>query len=74
MKKILYTALLLLVPSFTWAQVSKHVEVTKDYKPTVNQAQKLSIIPDMTDTVTMRPDIDYTITPRSYETALMTEN
>ena len=74
MKKILYTALLLLIPSFTWAQVSKHVEGTKDYKPTVSQAQKLSIIPDMTDTVTMRPDIDYTITPRSYETALMTEN
>ena len=74
MKKILYIALLLLIPSLSMAQVAKQVEVTKDYTPTVNQAQKLSIVPDMTDTVTMRPDIDYAITPRSYETALMTQN
>lgn len=74
MKKILYIVLLLFVPSLTMAQVSKQVEVSKDYKPSVDVAQKLSIIPDMTDTVTMKPDIDYTITPRSYETALMTQN
>ena len=73
MKKILYIALLL-IPSISFAQVSKQVEVIKDYKPTVSEAQKLSIVPDMTDTVTMRPDIDYTITPSSYQTALMTQN
>ena len=66
--------MLLFVPVLSQAQVSKQVEVSKDYKPTVSAAQKLSIIPDMTDTVTMRPDIDYSITPRSYETALMTQN
>ncbi len=74
MKKILYTVFLLALPLLSMAQVSKQVEVTKDYKPTVSEAQKLSIVPDMTDTVTMSPDIDYTITPRSYETALMTQN
>ena len=74
MKKILYIAMLLCLPVMAMAQVSKQVEVTKDYKPNVDAAQKLSIIPDMTDTVTMRPDIDYSITPRSYETALMTQN
>lgn len=74
MKKILYIALLLCLPTLAMAQVSKQVEVTKDYQPTVNTAQKLSVVPDMTDTVTMRPDIDYTVTPRSYETALMTQN
>ena len=66
--------MLLCLPAFTMAQVAKQVEVSKDYKPTVSAAQKLSIIPDMTDTVMMRPDIDYSITPRSYETALMTQN
>ena len=66
--------MLLFVPTLAMAQVAKQVEVSKDYKPTVSAAQKLSIIPDMTDTVTMRPDIDYSITPRSYETALMTQN
>ena len=74
MKKIIYSALLLLVPFVASAQVAKQVEVTKDYTPSVNTAQKLSIMPDMTDTVKMRPDIDYTITPRSYETSLLTEN
>ena len=55
MKKILYIAMLLCLPVVAMAQVSKQVEVTKDYKPNVDAAQKLSIIPDMTDTVTMRP-------------------
>ena len=66
--------MLLCLPALSQAQVAKQVEVSKDYKPTVSAAQKLSIIPDMTDTVMMRPDIDYSITPRSYETALMTQN
>lgn len=74
MKKLIYIALLLMMPLAASAQVAKQVEVTKDYTPSVSTAQKLSIMPDMTDTVKMRPDIDYTITPRSYETSLLTEN
>ena len=66
--------MLLCLPALSQAQVAKQVEVSKDYKPTVSAAQKLSVIPDMTDTVMMHPDIDYSITPRSYETALMTQN
>lgn len=75
MRKLAYIIVLMLVlPVASMAQVAKHVEVQKDYTPTINSAQKLSITPDMTDTVKMRPDIDYTITPRSYETSLMTQN
>ena len=74
MKRFLYTVMLLCLPAFTMAQVTKQGEVSKDYKPTVSAAQKLSIIPDMTDTVKMYPDVDYTIVPRSYETSLMVEN
>ena len=58
----------------TSAQVAKQVEVEKDYIPSVNKAQKLAMVPDMTDTVMMRPDIDYSFMPRSYETSLLTEN
>ena len=47
------------------AQVAKQVEVTKDYIPQVAKAEKKSIEPNMVDTVTIRPDIDYTITPLS---------
>lgn len=74
MKKFLYSCLMLCLPVAVSAQVSKQVEVSKDYTPTVKTAQKLAIIPDMTDTVKMYPDIDYTIVPRSYETSLLVEN
>lgn len=74
MRKFAYIIILMIVPSIVSAQVAKQVEVSKDYTPTINAAQKLSIVPDMTDTVKMRPDIDYTITPRSYQTSLLTEN
>lgn len=54
------------------AQVEKQVEVTKAYVPSLERAVKLSIEPDMTDTTTLRPDIDYTITPLALQTALAT--
>ena len=54
------------------AQVAKQVEVTKDYMPKVTKADKLDVEPNMVDTVTIRPDIDYTITPRSFSSALNT--
>lgn len=77
MRRLIYMAAVvaaMIFPAVATAQVSKQVEVSKDYTPTVGAAQKLSIVPDMTDTVTMRPEVDYSITPRSYETSLMTEN
>ena len=75
MKRFLYTIVVLLsiLPATVVAQVEKQVVVEKNYIPTVGSAQKLSIVPDMTDTVMMRPDVDYTISPRSFETSLMTE-
>lgn len=75
MRKLAYIIVLMLaLPAVASAQVAKQVEVSKDYTPSINSAQKLTIVPDMTDTVKMRPDIDYTITPRSYQTSLMTQN
>ena len=66
MKRVLYTALLLLLPALSMAQVSKQVEVEKDYTPSVGKAQKLAMVADMTDTMMMRPDIEYSFSPRSY--------
>lgn len=54
------------------AQVDKQVEVTKAYVPTLEQADKLAIRPDMTDTMQLRPEIDYTVTPLSLQTTLAT--
>lgn len=73
MKKVLIAAALFAVLPWTAsAQVEKRVEVTKAYVPSVEDAVKLFVVPDMTDTVTMRPDIDYSITPLSLQTSLST--
>ncbi|MBO7220339.1 MAG: hypothetical protein J6V21_04015 [Alistipes sp.] len=54
------------------AQVAKQVEVTKEYAPEIGSAHKMDITPNMVDTITLRPEIDYTITPRSFASALGT--
>lgn len=54
------------------AQVEKVVEVTKTYVPSLESAVKLPVEPDMTDTVLMYPDIDYSIVPLSIETSFHT--
>lgn len=69
MKQLLYT-LLLLLPLSLSAQVQKEVEVSKSYVPRVAPATKLALQPDFTDTVKLRPEIDYTIQPRALNTQL----
>ena len=54
------------------AQVAKQVEVTKDFAPEISEAKKMDITPNMVDTITLRPEIDYTITPRSFASTLGT--
>lgn len=73
MKRVLYTILFAMLPALAAAQVEKSVEVTKEYVPAVAEAHKLAIVPDMTDTVRLRPDIDYSITPLSLSTTLASE-
>lgn len=73
MKKIiLIAALAAVLPWSAGAQVEKQVEVTKAYVPNLESATKLAMVPDMTDTTRMRPEIDYTITPLSMTTTLST--
>ena len=73
MKRLISISLFaLLLSGVANAQVAKQVEVTKEYVPTVERATKLPIVPNMTDTVSMRPEIDYTMTPRSFASALGT--
>lgn len=70
--KIVLGVSLLGMTTVTKAQVDKRVEVTKDYQPVVSGAMKLPVVPDMADTVKMRPEIDYTITPLMYSPELVT--
>ncbi len=52
------------------AQVNKQVEVTKSYIPQIEPATKLTLEPDMSDTVRLSPEIDYSVTPKTIETTL----
>ncbi len=73
MKRFLFAAALAAVlPWSAGAQVEKQVEVTKAYVPSLERATKLAVVPDMTDTTRIYPDIDYTITPLSLQTSLET--
>lgn len=69
---IIVAFILLVAPMFVAAQVEKQVEVTKSYVPSVGRAEKLSITPDLTDTVRIVPDIDYSVVPLSFATNLTT--
>lgn len=60
------------IPWSAGAQVEKQVEVTKAFVPSLENAAKIPVAPDMTDTSRMRPEIDYTITPLSLQTSLQT--
>ena len=52
--------------------LTKQLEVTRAYTPRVGQAAKLSITPDMTDTVRLRPEISYRITSTASSTSFET--
>lgn len=43
--------------------LTKSIEVTKAYVPTVNGATKIAVRPRIDDTVRLQPDIDYAIKP-----------
>ena len=72
MRRYILTIAALVVSFIAFAQVNREVEVTKQYVPKLQAAQKLDMVTDKQDTVTIRPEIDYTITPKSFASALTT--
>lgn len=74
MKRYITTLITLCAVSFAAsAQTAKQVVVTKDFASEIStDKKKMDFTPSMVDTVKMRPDIDYSITPRSFASALGT--
>ncbi len=72
MKRYITTLMLCVVSYVASAQVAKQVEVTKNYVPEIAEARKMDIAPNMVDTITLRPEIDYSVTPRSFASTLGT--
>jgi hypothetical protein len=74
MKKLIIIAIALFATGVAVAQddISKQMEVTRAYIPKVGQAAKLSVEPRMVDTVRLRPEVRYTITPTPWQTVFET--
>ncbi len=72
MKRFILTISAVVVALTAAAQVTREVEVTKEYMPKLPPARKLDMVADKQDTVSIRPEIDYTITPNSFTSALST--
>ncbi|MFI3258553.1 MAG: hypothetical protein R3Y16_00490 [Rikenellaceae bacterium] len=70
--KIIFGAAMLSISISTSAQVTKEVEVTQAFIPTVKEATKPLLMPDMGDDAYISPDIDYSITPISIHTEIDT--
>lgn len=48
----------------TGEELNRQMEVTRAYEPTVREASKLDIKPNMVDTVKLRPEFEYLINPQ----------
>lgn len=53
--------------------ISQRIEVTRQYVPEVGGARKLDFQPRMADTVTLKPDISYSITPTPWRSVFGTD-
>lgn len=67
---ILIVLILFVSCSLAYSQnpIKKEVEVVKPYEPVVSDAHKISILPKINDTVTIKPVIQYNILPTMMNT------
>lgn len=55
-------------PAFSQTPIKKEVEVVKPYEPTVSDANKINVLPQIKDSVTIRPAFNYNIVPMMVNT------
>lgn len=55
------------------ASIAQRIEVTRQYVPELGEVRKLDFQPRMTDTVTLKPDIRYSITPTPWKSVFGTK-
>ena len=79
MRKIILTATVLFAASGVGLRaqenesLSRRIEVTRQYVPEVEGARKIDYAPRMSDTVTLKPYIDYAITPTPWKSVFGTQ-
>jgi hypothetical protein len=67
---LLVTLFALLLPEIANSQdIKKDVHVVKPYKPSVSDANKINVLPEINDTTTFRPSFNYSIVPAKLNTS-----
>jgi len=67
---LLCLALICLVPSISFAQedLNRQLVLVRPYEPSVSDAQKITTLPNLRDTLVLRPAFEYSIRSRRIET------
>ncbi|MFW5819971.1 MAG: hypothetical protein ACOCWA_01670, partial [Bacteroidota bacterium] len=60
---------LVILNSFGQEEPQREVRVVKPYTPTLSDADKISLMPEFNDTVSLSTDFKYSITPKKYSTS-----
>ena len=60
--------LILSMPCFAQEKIDKEIVVVKPYEPTLSDVQKINVLPIIVDTVSIKPEFNYTIQPKKIET------
>ena len=55
------------VPVYSQADLQREVRVVKPYSPTLSDAEKINLLPDMSDTIQVQPDFNYSIVPKQFD-------
>ena len=67
--KAIYIILIYLLSGHICAQeINKEVVVTSSFRPEIEQFEKISLMPEIKDTVTVKPEIDISLVPSRVET------
>ncbi len=49
-------------------KIDKEIVVVKPYQPSLSDAFKINVLPNVSDSISIRPNFDYTIEPKKFET------
>ena len=64
----IFICLTISIQAYSQQDIQKEVRVVKPYTPTLSEASKINLLPQIKDTLRLNPDFGYKIYPKRYET------
>ena len=59
--------------AFAQSEIQREVRVVKPYSPTLSDAEKINLLPEMRDTILVHPDFNYSIVPKRFDSPFQLE-